>query len=94
MQTNNNWMEDPALAGIDRAKLSFLGKLFLQGSAIDASNKKEMMSFLVSLSKLSKENNISFDKEEVQLIYSVLKKYANPDDLPKMQQLSSFFHSP
>lgn len=94
MQANNNWMNDPALAGIDKAKLSFLEKLFLQSTTINPNNKKEMMSFLLSLSKLSKENNISFNKEEVQLIYSVLQKYASPDDLSKMQQFSSFFHSP
>ena len=52
-----------------------------------------MMAFLMSLSKLSRENNISFQKEEVELIFSVLKKYSTSDDIAKMQKISSFFHS-
>lgn len=90
MDNNNTWMNDPALAAIDKAKLLFLEKLFLQTSDIK-NDKKEMMSFLLSLSKLSKENNISFKKEEVELIYSVLQKYSTGEDLAKMKQLSSYF---
>lgn len=93
MEANTDWMNDPALAGIDKAKLDFLGKLLIQSSSIDKTNKKEMLSFLMSLSKLSKENNISFSKEEFQLIYSVIQKYASPEDITKIQQLSSYFHS-
>ncbi len=52
-----------------------------------------MMAFLLSLSKLSKENNISFQKEEVELIFSVLKKHSTSDDIAKMQKISSFFRS-
>jgi hypothetical protein len=50
-----------------------------------------MMSFMLTLTKFSKENNISFEKNEVELIYSVIQKYADPEELPKMQQLSSYF---
>lgn len=67
--TNTEWMKDPALAGIDKNKLLFLEKLFLQGSKI---TQKEMMPFLISLSKQSRENNISFQKDEVQLILSLI----------------------
>ena len=52
-----------------------------------------MMSFLLSLGKLSRDNNISFNNEEVELIFSVLKKYSTPDDIAKMQKISSFFRS-
>ena len=87
---NTSWMNDPALDKIDKAKLIFLEKLFFQSANIK-NDKKEMMSFLLSLSKLSKENNISFKKEEVELIYSVLQKYSTEEDLAKMKQLSSYF---
>ena len=86
--TNTDWMKDPALAGIDKNKLIFLEKLFFQGSKL---TQKEMMPFLLSLSKQSRENNISFQKGEIQLIYSVLKKYSTPEDLEKMQKFSSYF---
>ena len=93
METNNEWMNDPALRAIDRNKLDFLDKMFFQSTKIDRSNQKEMMSFLVSLSKVSRDNNISFKKEEVELIFSVLKKYSTSDDIAKMQKISSFFRS-
>lgn len=98
METSNEWMNDPELKNIDRAKLDFLGKMFVQGASINSSGtqqerQKNMMAFLLSLSRLSRENNISFQKEEVELIFSVLKKYSTSDDIAKMQKVSSFFHS-
>ncbi len=98
METNNEWMNDPELKNIDRAKLDFLDKMFVQSASINSSGtqqerQKNMMAFLLSLSKLSRENNISFQKEEVELIFSVLKKYSTSDDIAKMQKISSFFHS-
>lgn len=86
--TSIDWMKDPALAGIDKNKLLFLEKLFFQGSKL---TQKEMLPFLLSLSKQSKENNISFQKDEVQLIYSVLQKYSTPEDMEKMKKFSSYF---
>ena len=98
METNNEWMNDPELKNIDRAKLDFLGRMFVQSISINSTGtqeerQKNMMAFLLSLSKLSRENNISFQKEEVELIFSVLKKYSTSDDIAKMQKVSSFFHS-
>ena len=98
MENNNEWMNDPELKNIDRAKLDFLNQMFIQSTSINstgsqAERQKKMMAFLLSLSKLSKENNISFQKEEVELIYSVLKKHSTSDDIAKMQKISSFFRS-
>lgn len=98
METNNEWMNDPELENIDRAKLDFLNKMFVQSTTINnsgtqAERQKKMMAFLFSLGKLSKDNNISFQKEEVELIFSVLKKYSTSDDIEKMKKISSFFGS-
>ncbi|MDE7322000.1 MAG: hypothetical protein K2N73_04600 [Lachnospiraceae bacterium] len=93
METNNEWMQDPELQNIDRAKLDFLNKMFVQSTSVNRGNQKEMMSFLLSLGKLSRDNNISFNNDEVELIFSVLKKYSTPDDIAKMQKISSFFRS-
>ena len=79
------WMNDPALEEIDKSKLAFLEKLVIKSSSM---TQKEM---LLSLSKLSRENNISFDKNEIQLIYSVIRKYSTPDDIAKMEKISSYF---
>lgn len=98
MEANNEWMNDPELKNIDRAKLDFLDKMFVQSASINNNGtqqerQKNMMAFLFSLSKLSRDNNITFQKEEVELIFSVLKKYSTSDDIAKMQKISSFFHS-
>lgn len=85
---DTEWMKDPALAGIDKNKLLFLEKLVLQGSKL---TQKEMLPFLLSLSKMSRENNISFQKDEMKLIYTVLQKYSTPEDIAKMQKFSSYF---
>ncbi len=88
IMNKKEWMDDPALKDIDKSKLLFLEKLVIQSSTL---TQKEMLSFLLSLSKLSKENNISFDKNEMKLIYSVIQKYSTPDDIEKMQKFSSYF---
>ncbi len=89
METNNEWMNDPELKNIDRAKLDFLGRMFVQSTSINSTGTQEER----QKNKLSRENNISFQKEEVELIFSVLKKYSTSDDIAKMQKVSSFFHS-
>lgn len=98
MESSNEWMNDPELKNIDRAKLDFLNKMFVQSTSINNSGtlqerQKKMMAFLLSLNSLSRENNITFQKEEVSLIFSVLKKYSTSDDIDKMQKISSFFQS-
>lgn len=83
----NDWMSDPALVDFPKEKLKFLETLFLKASSL---TQKEMMPFLLSLASESKKNNISFQKDEMKLIYSILQKYATEEDLEKMQKLSSF----
>lgn len=85
---DTSWMDDPALAGIDKNKMEFLASLFTQGAGL---SQKEMVPFLMKLSKQSKEKNISFKKEEIQLMYSVLKKYSSTEELQKMEKFSSYF---
>lgn len=85
---DTNWMNDPELAGISKDKLSFLEKLFLQSSKM---TQKEMLPFLLSLSKKEKDSSTSFTKDEMKLIYRVIQKYASPDDIAKMQRFSSYF---
>lgn len=85
--TETEWMNDPALAGFPKEKLVFLETLFTKASSL---SQKEMMPFLLSLASESRKNNISFQKDEVKLIFSILQKYASQEDLEKMNKLSSF----
>lgn len=92
MKPNKEWLNDPALSGISKEKLAFLEKIFVQSASIDMTNQKEMLPFLLSLSKLSRESNISFDKSDFALVYSVLQKYSDKEDIAKMEKLTSAFH--
>jgi hypothetical protein len=84
-------MSDDELRGISPDKLDFLNRVFVQGTNVDKTNQKEMLSFLLSINKLSKSNSISFKKDEIDLIFSVLKKYSTEEDIAKMEKISSFF---
>lgn len=96
------WMRDPELRNISPVKLLFLEKIFHQmpkmptngdKAATGEKFKKEMLPFLLSLSKLSKENNISFSSEEIEVIYRVLQKYSSAEDIAKMRRVFSLFGS-
>jgi hypothetical protein len=91
METNNSWMKDEELKDINPAKLEFLSLIFNQSTGIDKSNQKEMLSFLMSLGKQAKASSISFDKSEIELIFKIIRKYSTPDDIAKMEKLSSVF---
>jgi hypothetical protein len=92
METNNTWRNDEELKSISPEKLEFIDRIFIQSTKINPHNQKEMMSYLLSLNKLSRDNNISFNKKEMEIIFNVLKKYSTPSDIAKMEKISSFFH--
>lgn len=100
MQENRpEWMNDPELSDFPKEKLMFLNELFVKMPKHSPNDKitplqfkKEMLPFLLSVSKLSKEHNISFCKEEISLIYKVLQKYSTCDDVEKMQRIFSYNH--
>jgi hypothetical protein len=94
MATDNKWMNDEALKDVTPEKLEFLNKIFIQSNNVDKTNQKEMLSFLLSVGKLSKNNNISFSKDEIDLIFSVLKKYSTKEDIAKMEKIKNLhlFH--
>jgi hypothetical protein len=93
MGTDNNWMSDEALRDINPEKLDFLNKVFVQSGAVDKTNQKEMLSFLLSINNLSKNNSISFKKDEIDIIFNVLKKYSTSEDIAKMEKICSLYRS-
>lgn len=40
MENNNEWMNDPELKNIDRAKLDFLNQMFVQSTTINSSGSQ------------------------------------------------------
>lgn len=83
MQIPKDWMNDPSLKDISKIKLDFLSMLFEKGSNL---SQKEMMPFLMSLSKQSKDENIAFEKDELQRILDVFKKHATQAEIDKINK--------
>ena len=81
---NHDWMNDPALTGIDKAKLDFLQALVFESRTL---NKDQMLPFLMAVAKRGQEKNISFSDQEIDAIIAVLKKHASPEELGKMEKI-------
>lgn len=80
----NNWMEDPAVAHIDKAKLDFLQSLVFESQSL---TKEQMLPFIMSVAKKGKDNHISFSSEEVATITEAIRKHSTPEELDKIDKL-------
>lgn len=80
----NNWMSDPAVANIDKAKLEFLQALVFESQTL---SKEQMLPFLMSVAKKGSDNHISFSDEEVDTIIKVIRNYSTPEELSKIDKL-------
>ena len=80
----NEWMNDPLVAGIDKAKLQFLQMLVFESQNL---TKEQMLPFLMSVAQKGKSNHISFD--ETEAIIAAIRKYASPEEAEKINKLMS-----
>ena len=80
----NNWMDDPAVANIDKAKLDFLQSLVFESQSL---TKEQMLPFLMSVAKKAMDSHISFSSEEVTTITETIRKYSTPEDLNKIDKI-------
>lgn len=87
---SQEWMQDPALKGIDPSKLDFLQKLVFEMNSL---NDKEKLPFLLALANRAKKENISFDSRETEQIIEVLKRHSTPDEVKRMDVMLQKFHS-
>lgn len=79
-----NWMEDPAVAHIDKAKLNFLQSLVFESQSL---KKEQVMPFLMAIAKRGMDNHISFTSEEVETITATIRRYSTPEELDKIDKL-------
>lgn len=80
----NEWMNDPLVADIDKAKLTFLQTLVFESQKL---TREQMFPFLMSIARKGKAQNISFDDSEMNAIISALRKYATPQELDKINKI-------
>ena len=84
----NNWMNDEDLESISEEKLLFLQHMLFESKKYQG---KELFPFFMSLAVKAKQKNISYSREELDLIIPVLKKYASEEELEKMNKVISMF---
>lgn len=84
MNHEDSWQNDPALDQISAAKLNFLQNMLFESKKYSG---KELFPFFMSLAVKSRSQNVSFTEEEINTIIPVLKKYATPDEIAKMNQV-------
>lgn len=80
----NEWMNDPLVANIDKAKLQFLQMLVFESQNL---TQNQMLPFLMSVAQRGKSQNISFDDNEIEAIVAALRKYATPEEVAKINKL-------
>lgn len=83
-QSTPPWMQEPSVRDIPKEKLDFLQKLVFESKSL---SQKELLPFLMALAQRSKEEKISFSKEEMNAIIDAIKKYSTPDEINKMNQI-------
>jgi hypothetical protein len=78
------WMQDPAIAHIDKAKLDFLQALVFESQSL---SKEKLLPFLLSVAKKGQEHNVSFDNEEMNLIIETIRQYSTPEEIDRIDKL-------
>lgn len=83
----SEWMNDPALAGIDRKKLEFLQALVFESRGLQ---REQMLPFLMAVAKRGQADHITFSNEEIDTIVAVIKKESTAEEaatIDKMMRL-------
>ena len=81
---SNDWMNSPALAGIDRAKLEFLQALVFESRGLQ---REQMLPFLMAVAKRGQADHITFSNEEIETIVSVIKKESTPEEAATIDKM-------
>lgn len=79
-----DWMQDNELSNISKDKLSLIHSFLTDTGRM---NQKEMMMFIMNVIKKCKEQNITFSKDEMNQILSVVKKHATLEELNKIEKI-------
>lgn len=85
----NEWMNDPALAGIDRAKLDFLQALVFESRGL---KREQMLPFLMAVAKKGQADHITFSNEEIETIVAVIKKESTPEEAASIDKMMQMYN--
>ena len=81
---NNDWMNAPSLAGIDKAKLDFLQALVFESRGM---SREQMLPFLMAVAKRGQADHITFTNAEIDTIVAVIKKESSPEEAATIDKM-------
>lgn len=79
-----NWQDNPKLAGMDRSKLDMLQQMAQQGAGKSPSN---LLPFIMNAAAKGKSAGLRFNPNEINTIIEVLKMGKSPQERAKLDQV-------
>lgn len=79
-----NWQDNPKLAGMDRSKLDMLQQIAQQGAGKSPS---DLLPFIMNAAAKGKSAGLRFNPNEINTIIEVLKMGKSPQERAKLDQV-------
>ena len=79
-----NWQDNPKLAGMDRSKLDMLQQMAQQGAGKSPS---DLLPFIMNAAAKGKSAGLRFNPKEINTIIEVLKMGKSPQERAKLDQV-------
>lgn len=79
-----NWQDNPKLAGMDRSKLDMLQQMAQQGAGKSPS---DLLHFIMNAAAKGKSAGLRFNPNEINTIIEVLKMGKSPQERAKLDQV-------
>ena len=79
-----NWEDNPKLAGMDRSKLDMLQQMAQQGAGKSPS---DLLPFIMNAAAKGKSAGLRFNPNEINTIIEVLKMGKSPQERAKLDQV-------
>ena len=79
-----NWQDNPKLAGMDRSKLDMLQQMAQQGAGKSPS---DLLPFIMNAAAKVKSAGLRFNPNEINTIIEVLKMGKSPQERAKLDQV-------
>lgn len=82
---DQDWTKNPALSGIDPAKMALLQSLASQGAG---KSQNELLGFLTGAANTSQQQGLQFTPDETDMIIEVLKMGKSPQEIAKINKMA------
>ena len=83
---DDDWRNNPKLAGMDKSKLDMLQNMAQQGMGKSPS---DLLPFIMSAASQGRKFGLKFDNNEINAIIEVLKMGKSPEEAAKLDRVVS-----